>query len=446
MRSPARPRAAARDPSVLAGYDVADLRPRGFSHLLLGAIILFFVVFLSWAAWAHLDEVTRGQGKVIPSRQTQVVQNLEGGIVAEIMVREGAIVDPGQVIMRIDNVRAASDYREKKARYFALLASLARLQAEIDETAIVFPQEVLSEAREIALSEQALFNSRQEQLDNELEILRRQAEQREQEVAELESKLKGLERSFKLASDELAIVAPLAKKRVVAQSDYLQLQREVNDLEGGLEQTKLALPRTKTALREARQRIEGSYSAFRNEAQRELTAIRSELSGVREVIAAGEDSVRRTEVRSPVRGTVKRLHIYTIGGVIGPGDPLVEIVPLEDTLLIEAQIRPADIAFLRPDLPATVKITAYDYAIYGGLKGKVEDISADTIVNDKGESFYRVRVRTEESHLGGPGRDGELTIIPGMTAEVDVITGEKSVLDYLLKPILKARDHALRER
>ncbi|MCB1884232.1 MAG: HlyD family type I secretion periplasmic adaptor subunit [Geminicoccaceae bacterium] len=432
-----------RKPS-LVDPDLVDLRPKRFSHILLGVIVAFVVVFGSWAAWARLDEVTRGQGRIIPSRQTQVVQNLEGGIIAELMVSEGGIVDEGQVLMRLDNVHAASDYREKKARYYALLASIARLEAEIRETAVVFPQEVLSEARNLAESEQDLYNSRQDKLQNDLEILRRQAEQREQEVAELKSKLGQVERSYNLANQELAITAPLAKKRVVAQSDYLQLQREVNELKGALDQTKLALPRATTALREAQQRIEGAFSTFRSEAQRELTAYRSELGGIREIIAAGEDSVRRTEVRSPVHGTVKKLHFYTIGGVIGPAEPLVEIVPLEDNLLVEAQVRPADIAFLRPGLPATVKITAYDFSIYGGLKGRVEDISADTITNEKGESFYRVRVRTDESHLGPASKP--LAIIPGMTAEVDVITGKKTVLDYILKPILKARNNALRER
>ena len=425
-------------------YSTDELRPKLFSHLLLAFVVVIFVVLGGWAAWAKLDEVTRGTGKVIPSRQTQIVQNLEGGIVAELMVSEGQIVDTGEVLMRIDNVRAASDYREQKARYLSLVASVARLEAEINETQINFPQEVLSEAREIAESETALMASRQVELESQLEILRSQAEQREQELAELKIRLNQYQRSHGFAAEELSDLAPHVKTGVIAKADYLKLQREVNDLKGMLEQTRLAVPRAESALRESNQRIESAFSTFRSEAQRELNTRRTEIAGIKEMIVAGEDRVRRTEVRSPVRGTIKDMHFNTIGGVIQPGDHLVEIVPLEDSLLVEAQVRPADIAFLRPGLPATVKITAYDFSIYGGLDGTVEQISADTIVDERGESFYRVRVRTERSSLG---TDADpLAIIPGMTAEVDVITGEKTVLDYILKPILRARSNALRER
>jgi adhesin transport system membrane fusion protein len=448
-RPPGRlPARSGRDPELaefMRAAAAADhLRPRGLGHVLLLAVTAFFVVFLLWANWAELEEVTRGEGRVIPSRQVQVVQNLEGGIIAAILVREGEVVEEGQVVMRIDNVRAASDYRERKARYLALLASSARLQAEVEETAVNFPPEVLAEAPDMAASEQALFGSRQARLQNELDILRRQVEQREQELREVKTKLDQLERSHALASEELRINEPLAKQRIVARSDFLKLQREVNDLKGELEQTRLAVPRVETAVREAQQRIASAQATFRAEAQKELAAARSELAGLREIIVAGEDRVRRTEVRSPVRGTVKQLKVTTIGGVVQPGADLVEIVPLEDTLLIEAQVRPADIAFLRPGLPAVVKITAYDFAIYGGLDGEVEDISADSITDDKGESFYRVRVRTEQSRLGKA--DELLPIIPGMTAQVDVLTGHRTVLQYLLKPLNRARERALTER
>ena len=442
------PRATHATPIAAAaaagGYTVEDLRPRHLSHVLLLAIVAFFVVFLTWASRATLEEVTRGEGRVISSQQTQVVQNLEGGIVAALLANEGDIVEAGQVLMRIDNIRAASDFRENLARSYALRAALARLEAEVNETALEFPPDVLAEARDLANAETRLFQSRQEELQSELEILRRQAEQREQELAEMQTRSRQYEESLRLAQEELRILTPLAERRVVSQSELLQLQRQVNDLDGQLEQTKLAIPRIETAVREAHQRIENAFSTFRSEAYREMSALQSELAGIREVITAGEDRVRRTEVRSPVHGTIKQLHFNTIGGVIQPGDAIVEITPLEDTLLVEAQVRPADIAFLRPDLPAMVKITAYDFSIYGGLKGHVEQISADTITDERGERFYRVRVRTEENSLGT--EKEPLRIIPGMTAQVDVITGEKTVLDYLLKPILKARDHALRER
>ena len=442
-RRTARPGAAPGWPAG-ALLDPEDLRPRRLGHVLLFTIAVFFVVFLAWASWASLEEVTRGAGRVIPSRQVQVVQHLEGGIVSEILVAEGDTVEEGQVLMRIDNVRAASDYREKRARYLGVLAAIARLEAEIEETAIEFPPEVLAEAREVAESEIALFNSRQEKLQTDLEILRRQAEQRERELAELESRLAQARESYRLVREELDLTRRLAKQRLVSKTELLRLERQANDLKGEIEQTRLAVERVRSSVREAYQRIENAFSKFRSDALRELSALQSELAGLEQIVLAGEDRVRRTELRSPVRGIVKKIYINTRGGVVAPGERLIEVVPLEDTLLIEANIRPTDIAFIRPGQEATVKITAYDFSIYGGLEGRVEHISADTITNDRGESFYLIRVRTDRNYLGN--EEKPLAIIPGMTAEVDILTGRKTVLDYLLKPVLKARYNALRER
>lgn len=435
----------AADARFAPGLAGADLhRPRRFAHLLLFTIVAFFILFLTWASWATLDEVTRGDGRVIPSRQVQVVQNLEGGIVADLRVREGQIVETGDILLRIDNVKAASDLRGGRQRYLALLGAVARLQAEIEERGIEFPSDVMAEARRVAIDETALFNARQAALQSELEILRNQANQRDQEVAELENRLQQLDRSAKLASDELKITEPLAARRIVSKVDLLRLKRQVNDLDGELESSRLSLPRFKLAQREAHRRIEERFLNFRAEVQRELNTVQTEAEALAEVIAADSDRVSRTDVRSPVRGTIKRLLVNTVGGVIQPGQDLVEIVPLEDTLLIEAQIRPADIAFLRPDQPAVVKVTAYDYAIYGGLDAEVENISADTITDDRGESFFRVRVRTTSNSLQKAGE--ALPIIPGMTTQIDILTGRKTVLDYLLKPILRVRDRAFRER
>lgn len=433
------------DAPFVQGAIGADLHyPKRFAHLLFATIVMFFVLFFAWASFATLDEVTSGEGRVIPSSQVQVVQNLEGGIVAELMIREGQIVEPGDVLLRINNVKAASDFRGARQRYFSLLGSIARLKAEISETGVEFPIEVMNEARRVALDETALFNARQASLESELEILRNQASQRDQEVAELENKLEQLARSAKLAEEELKITEPLAAKRVVSKVDLLRLQRQVNDLNGDLESSRLSMPRVKLAQREAHRRIEERFLSFRAEAQRELNTIQTEASSLAELVVVDADRVHRTDVRSPVRGTVKNLLINTVGGVVQPGQDLVEIVPLEDTLLVEAQIRPADIAFLRPDQDAVVKITAYDFSIYGGLDAEVENISADTITDDRGESFFRVRVRTKDNSLHKAGEP--LPIIPGMTTQVDVLTGQKTVLDYLLKPILRVRDQALRER
>lgn len=419
---------------------------RPSAYLLLFIIALFFVIFLSWANVATLDEVTRGDGTVIPSSQIQVVQNLEGGIVAEISVREGEVVDKNQILIRIDQTQAAAGYRESRAKYLSLLAAVARLKAEVDGTEVAFPTAILDDAPNVAADELALFASRQSGLKTDLSILRQQADQRRQELVELRARLVRLKEAYQLVSEELEIIEPLVASGVVSKVELLRLRREANSIKGDRQATRLAIPRASSALREATGRIEERKISLRTESLRELNLRSAELAVIAETITSGKDRALRADVRSPVHGTVKQILVSTVGGVIRPGQDLVEIVPLEDTLLIEARIRPADIAFLRPGQDATVKITAYDFSIYGGLKAKVENISADTIEDEqqKGKTFYRIRLRTDRSYLGT--EKEPLPIIPGMTASVDILTGEKTVLDYLLKPILKVRDRALRER
>ncbi|MEE9299879.1 MAG: HlyD family type I secretion periplasmic adaptor subunit [Alphaproteobacteria bacterium] len=414
------------------------------AHLLLFIVLTFLVLFMLWARQASLEEVTRGTGKVIPSSQVQVIQNLEGGIIAGIFVREGQIVESGEVLIRIDNTEVASDYRETRARYLGLLAAVARLTAMANGRDVVFPQAVLDEAPGVAADELAQYNSALAQLESDIGILRRQVEQRNQELRELRGRVGKLKRSLELVDQEIDMTEPLVRAGVISQVELLRLQREANDVEADIQATELAIPRAQAALSEASERIEERKISARTEAWYELNRFKSDLAVVTEAITGGQDRVFRSEVRSPVHGTVKQVLVTTIGGVIQPGEDLVEIVPIEDSLLIEAQIRPADIAFLRPGQDATVKITAYDFSIYGGLKGKVENISADTIKDERDESFYRVRLRTDVSYLGT--EENPLPIIPGMTASVDILTGEKTVLDYLLNPILRAQSLALRER
>jgi adhesin transport system membrane fusion protein len=416
-----------------------------FAHLLLVVIAVFFATFIYWAQQATLDEVTRGDGTVIPSGQVQVVQNLEGGIVAAINVDEGDLVEKGQVLLRIDNVIAASDYRESRARYRAFSAAVSRLEAEVERgKSVTFTEEVLAEAPGIARRERALFEARRAGLNSELDILRRQEEQRRQELVELESRLGMLNRSHQLAVDEMELTRPMVESGVMPQIDLLRLKREVNDLKGDSEATRLALPRAKAALAEASRRVQERLQRFRAETLKEMNDTKANLDAIAEIVTAEKDKFVRTEVRSPTRGTVKQIFVNTIGGVIRPGQDLVEIVPIEDTLLVEAKIRPSDVAFLRPGLDAMVKITAYDFSIYGGLPATLEGISADTIIDEEGDSFYRIRLRTERNSLGT--EEDPLPIIAGMTASVDILTGEKTVLDYILKPILKAKQRALRER
>ena len=418
--------------------------PSRGAHLLLLFIALFLIAFLYWAYRADIDEVTRGDGRVVPSSQIQIVQHPEGGVVQEILARDGDIVDRNELLLRVESAITEADFREKRGRYLAQIAAMARLEAELEDRAVQMPGEVTREAPTVAQGELDLHRARQSENRTALEVLRNQAEQRRQELAELQSKERQLRRSVDLAAEELKITEPLLARGGVSRVEVLRLQREVNDLRGQLEATGLAIPRAQSALSEAQRRMEERTATIRREAFSELSRRRAEAASIGESVTAEGVRVTRTEVRSPVRGTIKQFKVNTVGGVIRPGQDLVEIVPLDDTLVVEARIAPADVAFLRPGQNAMVKITAYDFSIYGGLPAKLEEISADTIQDEKQNSYFRIRVRTDRNSLGSG--DKALPIIPGMTASVDVLTGQKTVLDYLLKPILKARDRALRER
>lgn len=414
------------------------------SHLILLGTAAFFLIALIWSALADIDEVTRGEGKVIPSNKIQVIQNLEGGIVSEIMVSEGQQVDKDQPLLRLDDIRFSSSYRESRSKYLTLQARAARLAATANNQEIKIPENVWKEDPDLASNEIALFKSQASELASNLSILKQQELQTSQELAELEAKKNKLARSYELVRQELGMSAPLAKEGAISEVEIIRLKRSVNDLQGELEASQLAIPRLQSAHDEMKNKVKDLEISFRTKARSELNEVQAELSAVEESLRGQQDRVNRTLVRSPVKGTVKQIMVTTVGGVIQPGMDLMEIVPLEGNLLVEAHVRPADIAFLRPDQDALVKLTAYDFAIYGGLPAKLEHISADTITDENGDSFYLIRVRTQLSYLGNA--DKPLKIIPGMTAVVDILTGEKSVLDYLLKPVLRAREMALRER
>ena len=438
---------AGRDDFDFAGELDAALHqgPRRITHLLLAVILLLFVTAGAWASWATVDEITRGDGRVIPSRQMQVVQTLDPGIVEEILIGAGDLVEPDQVLLRIDDTGFASEMGELDAQRRALLGQIARMQSELNgDEAPVFPDGLAEEAPQVIADERELFFARREELENQLNILRQQAEQREQELGELRAAEDQFATGLSLAHQELAVYNSLTPG-VVPRVEILQVRQRVNELNGQLEQTRVAVNRAEAAIREAHQRIEDQFLQFRAEARRELNARRAELAVIDERLRGATDRVVRTDVRSPVAGIVNRVNVTTVGGVVQPGEDLIEIVPIEDSLLVEARIRPADVAFLRPGLPAVVKITAYDFAVYGGLDGEVERISADTIVDEEtGESFYQIAVRTQDAVLGNGEED--LPIIPGMVASVDILTGERTILEYLLNPLQRGLSEALTER
>lgn len=399
---------------------------------------------LLWAGFAVLEEVTTGEGKAIPSSKVQVIQNLEGGIVTDIFVREGQVVNKGDTLLRLDDTRFMSSRSESEVDRLTLTAQVERLAAEAEGRPLTLPAQVTSSAPQVAADEHALYESRQRRLASEQRTLNEQLRQKTQELAEFRSKQEQFRSSLALVQQELDMSAPLVGSGAVSPVEILRLKRNAVEIRGSMNANTLAIPRAEAAISEIRSRVQESELGFRADAARELNEKRNDLARISASRIAIDDRMSRTTVVSPVRGIVKTLKVNTIGGVVQPGSDLMEIVPLEDNLLIEARVRPQDVAFLHPGQKAMVKFSAYDYTLYGGLPARLELIGADTVTDDKDNSFYLIQVRTDSNHLGSDSKP--LLIIPGMIATVDIITGEKSVMDYLLKPVLKARAEALRER
>ncbi len=414
-------------------------------RLTIWAIIGFFVFLMLWANFAVIDEVTKGDGKAIPSSKIQKIQNLEGGIVSELFVKEGQIVEAGAPLVRLDDTRFASNVGETEADRLSMLLRVERLSAEVDDRPLNFPEDVLKAVPGQAKSEESLYISRRQQLHDEVGGLQEQLIQRQQELREFTSKQAQYRQQLGLQRQEINMSEPLVAQGAVSPVEVLRLKRAEVETRGQLDATTLAIPRAESAIKEVQRKIDETRGKFRSEALTQLNEARTDLNKAQATGKALEDRVSRTLVTSPVRGIVTKMLVNTIGGVIQPGSDLLEIVPLDDTLLVEAKIRPQDIAFLHPGQEATVKFTAYDYTIYGGLKAKLEQIGADTITDeDKKTTYYIIKLRTERSHLGTD--EKPLLIIPGMVASVDIITGKKTVLSYLLKPIIRARAEALHER
>jgi len=405
---------------------------------------LFSVTMLAvWASFGEIDEVVRGEGKVVPSRQVQVVQSLDGGIVDAIMVREGQSVEPGQVLLRIDPTRFAASLGENRAELLSLTAKAARLEALATGTPFHVPDELQEQAPDLVRTERRTWELRTEELNKTIDIARAQLRQREQELRETEANRNQAATTCGLTSRELNVTRPLLKSGAVSEVDLLRLQREVAQSCGAQKAAEAQIGRIQASIAEANSKIEEAELNIRNTARMDLSDVRAKLATLSESKVALADRVKLAEIRSPVRGTVKTLLANTVGGVVQPGKDIIEIVPTDDTLLLEVRVLPRDIGFLRPDQKAEVKFTAYDFAIYGGMEGKVEQIGADTVTDEKGNAFYIVRVRTDKAALG----DKQLLpIIPGMVAEVHIMTGKRTLMQYLLKPLLRAKANALIER
>jgi len=423
--------------------DLAMLRQEPLrARVLLRSIGIVFAIFVLWAAVAQLDEVTRGEGKVIPSRQLQVLQSIDGGLVSEILVHEGDIVQANQLLIKIDETRFASSVKENQSQSLGLMARAARLKALSDGKPFVPPPEVAKDAPEIVQQELQLYEAKRDEMNASVSIARQQLAQRQQELNEAQARRAQAAQGYDLTSRELTVTRPLINSGAVSEVELLRLERDVSRYRGERDMASAQITRVQAAINEAHRKIEEVELSFRNDAGKELSETVAKLNSLTEGGVALSDRVKQSSIRSPVKGTVKRLLVNTVGGVVQPGKDMIEIVPLEDALLLEARVQPRDIAFLRPGQPAMVKFTAYDFSIYGGLEGTLEHIGADTVTDDKGNAFYTVRVRTNRPGFG----DANLPIIPGMIAEVDILTGKKSVLAYLLKPVLRAKSVAMTER
>jgi len=411
------------------------------ARVLLKSGLVVLAIFIIWAAFAEIDEITRGEGKVIPSRQLQVLQSLDGGIVSEISVKEGDIVNAGQILLKVDPTRFVSSVRESRAQYLSLLVKVARLRAMAEDKPFEPPEEALKEDPSTVEEERRLFESQATELRGLISISRQQLVQKQQELNEASAKRAQASQAYDFTAKELSVTKPLLSSGAVSEVDLLRLERDVSRFRGERDMATAQISRSQSAIAEASRKVQEIELSFRGEARKEMAEMQGKLNALSEGNVGLADKVKHSDIRSPVKGTVKRLLVNTVGGVVQPGRDIVEVVPLEDNLLLEAKVLPKDIAFLHPGQKAIVKFTAYDFSIYGGLDATLELIAADSITDERGNTFYTVRVRTAKSRLGD-----NLPIIPGMIAEVNIVTGQKSILAYLLKPVLKAKQAAFTER
>ncbi len=406
--------------------------------------LITVILFILWASFASIDEITRGDGDVIPYGQNQIIQNLEGGIVEEILIEEGQSVKKDDVILKINNAKSLSTSKTNEMKFQELEAKRLRLFAEANQEEFKYVKttaigliEQIELARELYNSDKLEFTAK----DNSFI---EQIEQRKQEYKEAEANIRSLKTSLEYVSEEIEMTAPMVREGVKSKVDFLQLKREANGIENDIEAAELSLPRLKSTIEEYRQKRLEAKLLFINSAKKELNEVTAEIARLKAQQIAFSDQVDRTMVKSPVDGIVQKLFVNTVGGVIKPGADLVEIVPTDERLFLEIKIKPSDIAFIHPGAEAKVKISAYDYAIHGGLVGTVVNISPDTITDKKENTFYLIHVKTEKNYLGS--KEHPLKIIPGMTASVDIVTGQKTVMQYILKPILKSKQYVFSER
>lgn len=420
------------------------MKPSESSHYLLIAVASLIVAFVIWSSTSEIEEITHGSGQVVPTQEIQVVQSLEGGILSELLVREGQQVKKGEILLKVSDVAFASEERGTEARAISLKAKKARLEAEAASKNFEVPKEIQEKYPDIARNETALYQSRQQELDNAKSILDNKISSARAELAEVRAKINRLSESRKLLNQELSITKEMVAKKAVPKLEEIRLNRELSNVSGQIRESSEKKRGLEAELRGAQKEREDREDKFKSQVLGELNEIESQVSQIDESLTAIGDRVSRTEIRSPVDGVVNKISIKTIGGVIEPAMQLVEVVPLDDDLKIIAQVSPQEIAFLRPDQDVNIKISAYDSQRYGSLKGKLVRIGANSVTDREGNIFFEIEVQANQNYLGS--KEKPLPITPGMVAQTEIITGERTILSYLMKPVLRTRDKALTER
>jgi membrane fusion protein, adhesin transport system len=416
---------------------------RGSALLLL--IALFLACALVWAARTELDDVTRAQGRIMVSKDNQLIQAAEPGVLEKLYVAEGDIVEAGAVLMELDGSTLAGQLAQELQRAYSLRARITRLRAEIDETALMFPQELLQFAPMVVSSETALFNARKNQLEDRLIVLKRQRSQRAEQIQEASAELQTAQETLALFAEQRAIIAPFVERGIEPEISLIELRRSETEWRGRLAAARAALARVQSALAESDDEMRALMSQFRADALAELVKTTSDLSALEPSLPALESRAERTQLRAPVRGVVNRILRSTIGSLARAGEDLIEIVPIDEVTLVEAFVRPQDIAFIYTGQPVKVKVTAFDFTRYGSLDGEITRISADTVTRSarNEEEFFVVQIRTKGNIVDGQGKPVQIT--PGMVTEVDILAGKKTILEYLTRPVIRIRDTALRE-
>ncbi|WP_404378321.1 HlyD family type I secretion periplasmic adaptor subunit [Caenispirillum salinarum] len=413
-------------------------------RIVAGLIAALLAVAVGWSALAELDEVSVASGEVVPRSKVKVIQHLEGGIITDIYVPEGAVVKSGDPLLQLDLAQTAMNKDELQVRLDGLLLEKARQEAEATGAELSLPADVAARRPSIAAGEREAFGARRAELAAQIAVLAEQVEQRSHEIRELEARQETLRKSENLARQKLAMSAELLRDNLTPKLDHLKLRSELEDIQGELSVLKQMRPRVEAALAEAEQRMGEATLRYRREARDQLAQTEVAIARTREVLRQATDQALRTEIRSPIDGVVKNMRYSTLGGVVKGGEPIMDIVPTGDTLVIEARLDPVDRGYVRVGQPATVKVSTYDYARYGGLEGEVTLVAPDSTQPENAPPYFQVLVETEKDYLGA--MPGDLAITPGMQATVDIHTGTRSVLDYLIRPVLKLKHEAFRER